>query len=111
MSRRKRKHDGRAQREGGPIRTGAHAMDGLRCIFLHTWLTLLVLTALSLPALATQSFPTPTPSAEEAEASLQLERAKRERIQIGLRESGFDPGSPDGLFGRKRWRRPTLTSV
>ena len=42
----------------------------------------------------------PTPSPEETEASLNLDRAKRERIQIGLREMGFDPGSPDGYLGR-----------
>ncbi|MDD9980364.1 MAG: caspase family protein [Gammaproteobacteria bacterium] len=40
-----------------------------------------------------------TPSPEETEASLDLDRAKRKRTQIGLREMGFDPGSPDGHFG------------
>ena len=40
-----------------------------------------------------------TPTPEETEASLNLDRAKRKRIQIGLREMGFDPGSPDGHLG------------
>ena len=42
----------------------------------------------------------PTPSSEEVEASLQLNREKRKRVQVGLRTFGFDPGSPDGKFGR-----------
>ena len=34
------------------------------------------------------------------EESLGLERSERRRIQEGLSALGFDPGSPDGLFGR-----------
>ena len=34
-----------------------------------------------------------------AEASLQLDRPARRLIQQGLRNEGFDPGTPDGLFG------------
>ena len=33
------------------------------------------------------------------EQSLALDRATRRRIQEGLRDRGFDPGAPDGLFG------------
>ena len=33
------------------------------------------------------------------EASLNLDRATRRLIQQGLRNDGFDPGVPDGLFG------------
>ena len=46
----------------------------------------------SLPAAAPQD-----PSA--VEASLALERSARRLIQQGLRNQGFDPGTPDGLFG------------
>ncbi|MCY4572181.1 MAG: peptidoglycan-binding domain-containing protein [Gemmatimonadetes bacterium] len=34
-----------------------------------------------------------------AEASLALDRSTRRLIQQGLRNEGFDPGTPDGLFG------------
>ena len=34
-----------------------------------------------------------------AEASLVLDRPTRRLIQQGLRNEGFDPGAPDGLFG------------
>ena len=33
------------------------------------------------------------------EASLALDRSTRRLIQQGLRNEGFDPGTPDGLFG------------
>ena len=33
------------------------------------------------------------------EASLDLDRPTRRLIQQGLRNEGFDPGAPDGLFG------------
>ena len=33
------------------------------------------------------------------EAALALDRATRRSIQQGLRSAGFDPGTPDGLFG------------
>ena len=33
------------------------------------------------------------------EASLELQRPTRRLIQQGLRNEGFDPGTPDGLFG------------
>ena len=39
----------------------------------------------------------PRPSA--VEASLALDRSTRRLIQHGLRNEGFDPGTPDGLFG------------
>ena len=35
------------------------------------------------------------------EASLGLDRPTRQRIQQGLRNEGFDPGTPDGLFGSR----------
>ena len=38
-------------------------------------------------------------NAEEVEASLGLDRPTRRLIQQGLRNEGFDPGAPDGLFG------------
>ena len=38
-------------------------------------------------------------SAEEVEAALGLDRPTRRLIQQGLRNEGFDPGAPDGLFG------------
>ena len=34
-----------------------------------------------------------------SEVSLGLDRPNRRRIQRGLRNEGFDPGAPDGLFG------------
>ncbi len=33
------------------------------------------------------------------EAALELDRPTRRLIQRGLRNEGFDPGPPDGLFG------------
>ena len=55
----------------------------------------------------------PAPSPEAVEASLGLKPAERERVQIGLRALGFNPGSPDGKFGRntrnaiQAWQRRT----
>ena len=50
------------------------------------------------PALrATAVAPEQDPSA--VEASLGLDRPTRRLIQQGLRNEGFDPGAPDGLFG------------
>ena len=43
----------------------------------------------------------PSASPREDEASLGLEPAQRERIQLGLRALGFDPGPPDGVFGER----------
>ena len=43
--------------------------------------------------------PKPPPGA--VEVSLGLERDERRQIQIGLASLGFDPGPPDGLFGRR----------
>ena len=43
----------------------------------------------------------PRASAEEVEASLGLKREARKRIQTGLWALGFNPGSPDGLFGKR----------
>ena len=37
--------------------------------------------------------------ASGVEASLALDRSTRRLIQQGLRNEGFDPGTPDGLFG------------
>ena len=42
------------------------------------------------------------PAAQDSsadEASLALDRSTRRLIQQGLRNEGFDPGTPDGLFG------------
>ena len=36
---------------------------------------------------------------EEVEAALRLDRPTRRLIQQALRNEGFDPGTPDGLFG------------
>lgn len=74
-------------------------MGAIRRMPLRAWIALVVLPTLCVPALTAQSVSSPSPSAEEAESSLGLERTKHKRIQIGLRASGFDPGSPDGLFG------------
>ncbi len=41
----------------------------------------------------------PEQDAEVVEASLRLDRPTRRLIQRGLRNEGFDPGPPDGLFG------------
>ena len=38
-------------------------------------------------------------SAAEVETALELDRPSRRLIQQGLRNEGFDPGTPDGLFG------------
>ena len=43
--------------------------------------------------------PAAAQSAAEAETSLELDRPSRRLIQQGLRNEGFDPGAPDGLFG------------
>ncbi len=43
----------------------------------------------------------PGPSPQEVEAALGLQREERRRIQEGLAALGFDPGQPDGLFGRR----------
>lgn len=46
------------------------------------------------------------------EASLGLERPTRRQIQQGLRNEGFDVGTPDGLFGpRTRGRNSPLAGV
>ena len=41
----------------------------------------------------------PQDSSAVVEASLALDRSTRRLIQQGLRNEGFDPGTPDGLFG------------
>ena len=69
---------------------------------LRAWTTvatLVMLATLCVSTASAQSASTSPSSAEEVESSLGLERAQRQRIQRGLRASGFDPGSPDGLFG------------
>ena len=49
--------------------------------------------------------------ASAVEAGLGLDRATRRLIQQGLRNEGFDPGAPDGLFGPRtreaisRWQQ------
>ena len=43
--------------------------------------------------------PAAAQSAAEAETLLELDRPSRRLIQQGLRNEGFDPGTPDGLFG------------
>ena len=43
--------------------------------------------------------PAAAQSAAQAETSLELDRPSRRLIQQGLRNEGFDPGTPDGLFG------------
>ena len=43
--------------------------------------------------------PAAAQSAAEAETALALDRPSRRLIQQGLRNEGFDPGTPDGLFG------------
>ena len=53
---------------------------------------------------------------EAAGASLQLNRPAQRLIQQGLRNEGFDPGTPDGLFGPRTraairdWQQPRGTS-
>ena len=58
----------------------------------------------AVPARPAPKAPSVSPSSasaqESVEASLGLERSERRRIQEGLSALGFDPGSPDGLFGR-----------
>ena len=53
------------------------------------------------PAVAAgESLPVAAPQGPSAvETSLALDRATRRLIQQGLRNEGFDPGTPDGLFG------------
>ena len=45
--------------------------------------------------------PAPVVSSEAVEAALGLTREDRRRVQRALRAAGFDPGQPDGLFGRR----------
>ena len=52
-----------------------------------------VAAAESLPAAAPQD------SSAPVEVSLALDRSTRRLLQQGLRNEGFDPGTPDGLFG------------
>ena len=51
----------------------------------------------------TPAFRTPVATAAQdpltVEGSLSLDRPTRRLIQQGLRNQGFDPGPPDGLFG------------
>ena len=49
------------------------------------------------PAASTE----PVPAPETVEFSLGLERSERRRIQEALASLAFDPGPPDGLFGRR----------
>ena len=52
-----------------------------------------------------------TAALASVEASLELKRWERWRIQVGLAAEGFDPGPPDGLFGRgtraaiRKWQK------
>ena len=61
-------------------------------------MTLVLVTTLCAP-IPTTAQSSPSPSVEEVEASVGLDRARRKRIQMGLRALGFNPGAPDGLFG------------
>ena len=55
--------------------------------------------------------PAAAQSAAEAETALELDRPSRRLIQQGLRNEGFDPGAPDGLFGpRTRGGHPSVAS-
>ncbi len=42
---------------------------------------------------------------EEREKKLALDRRARRELQLCLKTLGFDPGEPDGLFGRARAQR------
>ena len=53
-----------------------------------------------LEALQQPDTPTPEATVEAEEGKLELTRADRRLIQLGLLAEGFDPGAPDGLFGR-----------
>ena len=51
---------------------------------------------------ATQgSLGAPEQDPDAVEEALSLDRPTRRLIQEGLRNEGFDPGAPDGLFGRR----------
>ena len=41
-------------------------------------------------------------SAEAAEAAIDLDRPTRRVIQRGLRNEGFDPGTPDGFSAQSK---------
>ena len=56
-------------------------------------------SAVTSPEEPSESPPLPL-AAETTELSLGLERSERRRIQSGLASLGFEPGPPDGLFGR-----------
>ena len=64
-------------------------------------LALVVLSLATPPtgAASAGSVPAAAQSVEAAEAALGLDRPARRLIQQGLRNEGFDPGTPDGLFG------------
>ncbi|MCY4137691.1 MAG: peptidoglycan-binding domain-containing protein [Rhodobacteraceae bacterium] len=59
---------------------------------------LVVLATLCVPVM-TVAQSSPSPYAEKTEASMGLDRAQRRGIQFRLRALGFNPDSPDGLFG------------
>ena len=61
-------------------------------------------TASSRPVALPANRSAPQQDAQAMEASLQLDRATRRLIQQGLRDEGFDPGVPDGLFGPRTRR-------
>ena len=97
-----------------PIIANHEIADGKACFALPTCRPVVPspqLTAFGATEGRTQSPPT-------VEAALGLDRPTRRLIQQGLRNEGFDPGEPDGLFGARtraairRWQeasrlRPT----
>ena len=65
-------------------------------------LALVVSTTVLIPSMAPVFGMTVVSAAQDAvavEAALGLDRPTRRLIQEGLRKHGFDPGTPDGLFG------------
>ena len=56
------------------------------------------------PAVANRAGQDPRQDPPAAEAILLLDRPTRRLIQQGLRNEGFDPGAPDGLFGPRTRR-------
>lgn len=60
-----------------------------------------LVAAVVLSALASLEACAPAEAPEQVEATLELEQPTRRLIQLGLQAEGFDPGPPDGLFGRR----------
>ena len=65
-------------------------------------MAVVVTPLLLVPSRTAASWAVTTTAAQDpraAEAALSLDRPARRVIQHGLRNEGFDPGAPDGLFG------------